>query len=602
MSYDGLVDFAEKNGGKARMGFGPNAVLPQNNVPLPSGQNFLRASPAPSNTEFPQTESHRFHFQGHTSVDPLEVLERANRCCKAAKEYKRNAEENERKNRIYRYQSRLSRVQITPIENLSLDWQIPFSMPHGIRTTANYLSSVTGLQPLGIVYAILGAVSIATWGRVSIKLDDSWSEPAVDMLLQVSSAGTRKSSLASHLREPFDLFCAQLNETHEERSRNAKEKKRLTAKATERRSRTIIEAALKEGAVLGQKNELAILQRAIDEAAQFNCNLSQAVEISPRVQLLVDKATPFQLAATLSEQGECQGCITAEGNMVISKMVCSPESANLFLRGHTQEPYIYENAKRQINLTHPALPMINLVQPVVACKLYANDTLNENGVTARFIPFFHSSVQNANLGLNVKDCLAIYRSKITSLLQIFHTQNKNADRYEVGVSPEALELVKEFEHDIRMNEIQRMPEAAAPCMLKGHGQAVRFAWDIHAWNNEQPHLHLISAKEMQAGIDLVRASFTHINHAYSPSGLIAYSVARRIIESLIHINDSWERGKLITEGIDSTTLQQRVGSKSKEVNNALRLLEAHKYLAVYDDATNNLKVILHPNFYRCAYF
>ena len=89
MSYDGLVDFAEKNGGKARMGFGPNAVLPQNNVPLPSGQNFLRASPAPSNTEFPQTESHRFHFQGHTSVDPLEGLEQANRCYNAAKEYKK---------------------------------------------------------------------------------------------------------------------------------------------------------------------------------------------------------------------------------------------------------------------------------------------------------------------------------------------------------------------------------------------------------------------------------------------------------------------------------------------------------------------------------
>lgn len=86
-------------------------------------------------------------------------------------------------------------------------------------------------------------------------------------------------------------------------------------------------------------------------------------------------------------------------------------------------------------------------------------------------------MQNANFGFNVKDCLTTYRSKITDLLQIFHTQNKNADRYEVGVSPEALELVKEFEHDIRMNDIQRMPEDAAPCMLKAHGQAVRFAWD-----------------------------------------------------------------------------------------------------------------------------
>lgn len=54
----------------------------------------------------------------------------------------------------------------------------------------------------------------------------------------------------------------------------------------------------------------------------------------------------------------------------------------------------------------------------------------------------------------------------------------------------------------------------------------------------------------------------------------------------------------IGNGIDSTTLQQRIGRKSKDVNNALRLLEKHNYLAIYDDATNNLKVVLHPYFYN----
>lgn len=602
MSYNDLVDLADKNGGEARMAFQPNTFPPQNNFPLSTGQSFPRVSPAPSNAEFPQTEPHRIHYHGHTSVDPLEGLERANRCYNAAKEYKRNAEEKERKNRICQYQLRLSRVQITPIENLFLDRQIPLFVPHGIRTIANYLSSVTGLQPLGIVYAIMGAVSIATWGRVSIKLDSSWSEPAVDMLLQVSGAGTRKSSLASHLREPFNLFCAQLNENHEERLRNAKEKKRLTAKATERRSRAIIEAALEEGAALGQKGELAVLQRAIDAAAQFNCSLSQAVEIRPQAQLLVDKGTPFQLAVTLSEQGECQGCITAEGNMITSRMICSLEAANLFLRGHTQEPYVYDNAKKQINLTHPALPMINLVQPVVACKLYGNEFLNESGVTARFVPYFHHGTNFTLHGFNPENSLASYNSKIANLLQLYHTQDKDAPRYEVGLTPDALAFIKQFENDIRYNVIPNMPEAAVPCMLKAHGQAVRFAWDIHAWNNEQPHLDPINVEEMQAAITLVRAFFSHIKYAYSPCGLVANSVARKILKSLGNVTDSWEQNKLIADGIDSTTLQQRISSKSKEVNNALRLLEKHNYLAVYDDATNNLKIALHPNFYSCASF
>ena len=194
-----------------------------------------------------------------------------------------------------------------------------------------------------------------------------------------------------------------------------------------------------------QEDEVAFLQRAIAEVAQFNCNLAQSIEITPRVQLLVDKGTTFQLAATLSEQGECQGCITAEGNMINSKMICSPEAANLFLRGHTQEPYVYENAKKQIKLTHPALPMINLVQPVVACKLYGNEFLNENGVTARFVPYFHHCTNFSRHELNMDDGLTAYKSKVTSLLQLFHTQDKNAQRYEVCVAHEALELIKNFE-------------------------------------------------------------------------------------------------------------------------------------------------------------
>ena len=105
---------------------------------------------------------------------------------------------------------------------------------------------------------------------------------------------------------------------------------------------------------------------------------------------------------------------------------------------------------------------------------------------------------------------------------------------------------------------------------------------------------------MQAAIALVRASVSHIKYAYSPMGLVAYSVARKILESLGNVTDLWEQNKLIADGIDSTTLQQRIGCKSKVVNNALRLLETHNYLAVYDDATNNLKVALHPNFYGCV--
>lgn len=170
-------------------------------------------------------------------------------------------------------------------------------------------------------------------------------------------------------------------------------------------------------------------------------------------------------------------------------------------------------------------------------------------------------------------------------------------RYQVGVTPEALTLIHSFEEEVRNEVISSMPEAAEPWLRKAHGQAVRFAWDIHAWNSDQPHLCSITEEEMRQGIDLVRANFPHVKYAYDPCGLVAYSVAQKILESLYRITDRWEQDKLIDDGIDSTTIQQRIGVKSKEVNNALQLLDRHNYLVVYDDASNNLKIALHPYFY-----
>lgn len=137
--------------------------------------------------------------------------------------------------------------------------------------------------------------------------------------------------------------------------------------------------------------DVELIREAVNESLEFEKKLLQDVEesIHPPVQLLVDKATPFQLAVTMQTQGECQGSITAEGSMIKSNLISSSDAVNLFLRGHTQEPFVYENARQPIYLAHPALPMVNLVQPTIASAFYCNENLNEVGVTARFVPFFH---------------------------------------------------------------------------------------------------------------------------------------------------------------------------------------------------------------------
>lgn len=549
--------------------------------------------------------------------DLLQKVERFNRLVRAGKEYKKNSEEAHRWNRMGWLQDSLGRSEITPLALPAMRSRSLSFLPPSLVAVADSLSRLTGLDALGICYVLLGAVSIATWGRVTINLGNHWSEAAVDMLLQVSPSGTRKSTLVRELRIPFEQHCTKVNEGHEERIKQARTEQRLLKKAAAKLVHKKIEGTLnQESPSMGANmctDDVEKIKAAVRETVAFGEKLMSDCENTREpVRLLVDNATSFQLAVGLSEQGECQGCITAEGSMLQGKLFRTNDVANLFLRAHTQEPYVYENAKKRIDLSHPALPMVNLVQPEVAAKFYSNEMLNGMGVTARFVPYFYESENEGgsilreaafdgydeNYAAQISASTANYSNVVIRLLNTYHSQDKNAPRYQVSVDPEVLALIRDFEHEIRHHVIPGMPEAAKPCLLKAHGQAVRFAWDIHAWSHELPHTVPITAQEMKQAIELVDATFEYIRYAYDPCRLQAYLHAQKILESLNNIIDRWEQNKLLNEGIDSSTIQRRTGLKSEATNNALRLLDEYNYLAVYDDATANLKVVLHPDFFE----
>lgn len=545
--------------------------------------------------------------------DFLRNMEDVNHAIDVAKKFKKNIENEQRVRRMEQFQHDLVHYSIIPLALPAMrSRSLLRFLPPSLVAVADSLSRLTGLDTLGICYVLLGAVSIATWGRVTIKLDNHWSEAAVDMLLQVSPSGTRKSALVHALRMPFGQYCTKANEGHEDRMRQAQRERQLLGKAGSYLAHKKIADTL-SNVVPMHTGEVEKIKATVHEAVAFEEKLlSDCKNTRKPVRLLVDKATPFQLAATLQEQGECQGCITAEGSMLQGKLLRTNEVANLFLRAHTQESYVYENAKKRIDLSHPALPMVNLVQPEVAAKFYSNETLNEIGATARFVPYFYKSENEGgsilresvfddydeNCDAKISASMADYSNVVIRLLNTYHSQDKTTPRYQVSVDPEALALIRDFERKIRHDVIPEMPEAAKPCLFKAHGQAVRFAWDIHAWMHEQPDTVPIAAQEMEQGIKLVYATFEHIRYAYDPCGLQACLHAQKILASLNNITERREQDKLLDEGIDSSTIQRRTGLKSEATNNALRLLDKHNYLAVYDDATANLKVVLHPDFFE----
>lgn len=505
-----------------------------------------------------------------------------------------NAKKNELSNK------KMINISMTPI----IRYKANLSLPFNILKTTKYAYKICKLEQVGIALAILGATSIATQGRVAVKLQNNWEEPTIDMHTQVAPSGYNKTALNKILRKPIDKYGEEINKLREEHIHNTKEKTRITIKAAEKSAMQIIGQKIKDLCCdketmleIGLDNIETELNQAIEQATDISQRLKKNIEHNPpKVILLIDDATPYKLAQLLQEQGECLGVITAEGSMLKSSIVSSKGAPKLFLRGHTQEPYIYPHGN--IQLLHPSLPMINFIQPNIAKELYTNKDTEGQGVTERFVPYCHSTSRNIESDDIVPDdAFDIYNFKIKNLLKTYHTQDRHAKKYFVSVKPDALELIKKFQQEIKNEIIPSMPAEAESCLLKAHGQAVRFAWDIHAWNYGKPHEFDISLKEMQQAIELVRYVFNHIYYFYDPCGLTAYSVALKIIESILRISDYSERIHILNEGLNSTWIQQRIGLKSKEVNNSLRLLENHNYLAIYDDGSNNLKFTLHPCFF-----
>ena len=231
-NYDGLIADAEKNDGKAR------EVLPvlresQEHKEVQDTHRDLPSSRIDRDTNNPfihRTNRHYIRLDTHKG-DLLREIEISNRLIRAGKEHKKNCEEARRLRRMHDLQRALGQYDIKPLKMAATQVPSPDSLPPVLVPVANSLSRMTGLDALGICYALLGAVSIATWGRVTIKLNSHWSESAVNMLLQVSPSGTRKSALARELRMPFDQYCAKVNEGYEGRMQQARTERRLLDKA-----------------------------------------------------------------------------------------------------------------------------------------------------------------------------------------------------------------------------------------------------------------------------------------------------------------------------------------------------------------------------------
>lgn len=491
---------------------------------------------------------------------------------------------------------------------------------------AQNFCSGTKLDWEGVYIAILSFISASTWGRVCVNNNpisyrgeqsidpNGWFEPAIDMVLQFAPSGAGKTTVFKRLIEPFNEF--QQSKNRQMSAIRNDHIKKSTAVETIRKAELndlIKRARAKKGASLQDK-----FATIAQELAKYDAESKKFIgesEMLNEVQIFISKGSLFRLVKLLSQQGETIAVLSDEGDILNSTLLGKDGDTSLFLDAHTQSPYstTAANSNNVISIEKPSIPMMIFTQEPIAKKFYCNKNTEKRGITERFIPFLHQykyrfnecNAQNSYLDSSCRQ----YSRVITRLLNIYYTQDKNK-RFIVGLDASASQSINRFKDDMNQYLKGNENEPWYSCLCKACGQALRFAWDIHAWNQavqgKIPHETKISDEDMQCAISLMYFLIPYIRYVYEPIGLEAYINAYKILESYNNDNISTiviqapnlynQYNTINTITTTSTVIQQRTGLKYQAMDNALVVLQNHNLVRYLKNGDAKTQVIFHPNF------
>lgn len=295
--------------------------------------------------------------------------------------------------------------------------------------------------------------------------------------------------------------------------------------------------------------------------------------------------------------GHLASCDGENGFLTSSKLLekCSP----YLLSAHDHE-YIDDTTKTsgQFQIDKPAATILQIVQSNVAMDFYGNEDMKTTGLSPRFVPCFSLTESGTLLGnpLETEAVLASeYAPRIEALLTRYFSQDKNAEKYELTVTDGAYSLIKNFEWE--MAQLLRSGRASfmESFIKKAHGQAVRYAAAVHAFNhaNEAIEETPISEQEMTAGIAMMRYLLPHAEFVFNVNGFTAYKNAQKIVNALLRCSTAAQ-----TYQVTSSDIGRMTHLKKVEIEPALDVLARYNLCACYRESGRATLVVLHRDFYR----
>ena len=416
---------------------------------------------------------------------------------------------------------------------------------------------------------VLGAVAMATAGKMVIEVKQGYQEPLNLYLLAPAPPAERKTAAQILALKP-------LYEWEAERAQAMRDEI----------NRAISERKSQEAVITGRRNRLT--KAKPDER---ECLIREIVDLEAKLpeipyppRLLADDITPEATAVLMAHHGERLGIASCEGgifDILAGRYSGGIANLDLVLKAHSGEHLrVDRKSGPPVLMSAPALTMCLSPQPEVLTGLVSKPGFRGRGLLGRFAYILPQSL----LGLRSVDTLPMkdrvvraYGEALFRLLELPWSMGVNGEpiSYVLRFDQAAYRAWTEFANAIEPELADgRRFETVRDWAGKLPGLAGRLAGNLHAMEHlEQAPYRKVQVATMNSALELASAL---VGHALAAFGMMG---ADPDIEAAKHAL-AWIR----REGRERFTLRDChrgvIGRypKVQQVQTALQVLEDHGYI------------------------
>lgn len=483
-----------------------------------------------------------------------------------------------------------------PIQRCSSEGleEMPLLRNSSLWEAARWSVTASGLTILQGLCAIVTCICAATWGRDRIRCNvaGDWLEQMILWAMILAGSGQGKSTMLGRLLAPFKNFEEKMNggicdptqvELQMVAAEAVKVKKKAIAKALD---------LSKPDSFEKMKTELESLQAS--EVYKFAQNNIQPATI------ILPEATKSGFRKVLERNGYSTFIASTEPETISA--ILKKGNVDILKMAYNQEPATYITNNGEIKLPSPSISILNAAQTDIFLD-WTTKTRHAREQASGFWGRMLVSVSNPDANNSgswdpyyLGNGKNIYEHRIGEFLKNFYTQDRQAEKYNLGCSAEAMQGIEDIRQQIRQMQI---PEKNFEAWLNKYaGNVARIAGAIHMWEHGHTGLEReVGVESIQKANEMMNALFLQAKYLYTDQGLLAETNAIKIQESLNRISDKFQRQHIMAEGISTTAIQQRIHLDRQQINDAFRHLQATNWCVILDRGNGNLLARFRPEFF-----